>query len=439
MSTTFEKTWQLIQNQTMSDTSGVINNSKNMWWWLKSFLKGDIALLNNSGAALTSYAGLWTCYYSCDGVNVGTAGDGYDRWGVQGTTTANSGSAASLVAGATITGAIRITGVTGLGSSLGNYLTITSATTSANNSPTQTPFKIVKVNSATDVEIYNPLGVTGDANNGSIVWAERGAYTAPTFGNVATGTVAVAGPLQYSATTHSWFVLKSPPTLGPYYLIIDLLSSTIGSFYLSLSKTAPTGGTTSARPTAVDEIQMTNWQNIAFTNGGSTANRAHGGLSTDGYFWMAASVDAIGYRSFMMFQTLTEAKSTDSYPAYFYFSGASILPVIANINSASYGGMKSRSGAISLGAYGTCPAASTSSTGVFNLMVGPDFTDSSYGDFPIYIYITTVGYKSIRGRLMDIRHAPTLLVNGVVESSVATPSSMTIGNIWVPCYTAPVL
>jgi hypothetical protein len=55
---------------------------------------------------------------------------------------------------------------------------------------------------------------------------------------------------------HSWFVFKSPTgiaTGGPYYCIIDLNNATISTFVLVFSNAAPTGGTTSARPTATDE------------------------------------------------------------------------------------------------------------------------------------------------------------------------------------------
>lgn len=446
--TTFEKTWQFQSNNLM-DTSNATNDYKHLMWWYKAFLKGDVS--NNvgsngqgtafnyqglNGSTLTSISGLWTCYYSCDGVNVGTAGDGYDRWGTQGLTTANSGSAASLVSGATITGAIRITGVTGLSSSLGNYLTITGSATSANNSPTGTPFKIVKVNSATDVEIYNPNGVTGDANNGSISWQERGLYTTP---------ASYSTIVNNAAGAHSWIVLKSPAGLGPIYFTIDLNVSTNNVSFV-YAKTAPTGGSTTARPTSVDEVYPSagNWNNIQVHNGGTTV-RAHGGLATDGNFHMMSSFDGNGFfYSIVMLQYIAEAKSLDNYPVHMYFKGAnSGVLTIGNITgnntltNASFFG-RTRTGLTMIANDATQWCWNTSSGQLFvNALTTTDYADSQYNDMPVYIYNQVSGYKSLRGRWIDYRWCPGNIPSGAIESSQTSPTSVVIGNFWIPYNAIP--
>lgn len=63
-----------------------------------------------------------------------------------------------------------VTGLTGMTSeSIGRFLTISGAGSAANNGT----FLISEYNSETSVTVYNTLGVTSDANNGSISWTER--------------------------------------------------------------------------------------------------------------------------------------------------------------------------------------------------------------------------------------------------------------------------
>lgn len=67
-----------------------------------------------------------------------------------------------------------------------------------------------------------------------------------------------------AASAHSWYVLKSGSSIcaalasTPFYLIVDYGTAADNTFNLYLSKAAPTGGTTTARPTATDEVGLTN-------------------------------------------------------------------------------------------------------------------------------------------------------------------------------------
>lgn len=70
-------------------------------------------------------------------------------------------------------GVSTITGLTGMtANSVGNFLTVSGAATGGNNGT----FLIIVFNSATSVNISNAAGVAPDANNGALVWTERGAY-----------------------------------------------------------------------------------------------------------------------------------------------------------------------------------------------------------------------------------------------------------------------
>lgn len=77
MPITFEKTWQYAFNQNMSSASVVISQ-KNCLWAIKAFLKGEYSFTDQSGGAIASPAGLWTCFGSSDSITAGL--DASDRW-----------------------------------------------------------------------------------------------------------------------------------------------------------------------------------------------------------------------------------------------------------------------------------------------------------------------------------------------------------------------
>ncbi len=70
--TTFAKTWQYDFNRNCYDTLNGQGPTRSVLFYIKDFLTGHVG-----GATL----GLWTVYYSCDGVTAGSPGDLVDRWG----------------------------------------------------------------------------------------------------------------------------------------------------------------------------------------------------------------------------------------------------------------------------------------------------------------------------------------------------------------------
>lgn len=502
--TTYEKTWQYQSNLAYDNTTAT-TSGKNAAWSVKAFLKGDYASWTvQNGSAASSLQGFWTTYYSCDGTNVGTAGDGIDRWGAQGPTQGNTGTHGSFTTGATIPGAIRFVDSTAnlfASTDVGNYLTITGAATSTNNSPTGTPFKIVNYVSASTVDILNPGGSTTDANNGTVTWTERTvvvaasttiasgsngqslpqatinvastaafpsagtifiqtnatAYQAVTYtgtngtqftgcsggtGSMTTGNLVATYGItnQNAGTAHTWYVLKSPTALGPYYIILDCNTTNAYQFSIILSKQAPTGGTTTARPTATDEVNQ--WQTVQFIN--TTNNfsyRWHGSIATDGCFNYMTSYDGNGSMySTGIFQVPAETKSIDTWPGVLWWTGGGTRPFIAQgINSPGYFAGRNRNGAIGL-LYSTLTYSYGVNSAMFSgFYTTTDFTDGYYDDLPIYLYNQTAGYKAIRGRWIDIRWGPGQLAQGTVESSQSSITGIYNGNCWMPYNSVPII
>lgn len=423
-----ERTWQFLINAPMDNTSST-TNWKNMIWHIKAFLMGQLGG-QYTDAAVSPFGvlrGFWTCYYSCDGTTAGTAGDGIDRWGTIGSTV-GSGSAASVNSGATIPGAVRISGLSGMVvGSVGRYLTLASAASAGNNSKTNTPWVIVQYNSASSVDVLNPDAVPGDANNGSISWTECNPPTrsdAHIVGNT-------------NGNAHSWMVLRSPGAMGngPWYLILDVNSTTTGTMSWVLTRLPPTGGSTTARPTSTQEVKQSGWENQALYSSGQC--RVHMAINTLGDFYFISSQDGGGIRSTTIIQALADYKGTDLNPVCGFSVG--------NGNTTSLGNLQASVLAM-LEFNGTMvhnPVVTQymvrGVNHMFALMTGADLTDSAYDDLPAYVYQRTPGHRSMRGRLVDFRWCPSSLNNGEHAPAAGTPDSMVIGDLWFPTNAAPTL
>jgi hypothetical protein len=117
-----------------------------------------------------------------------------------------------------------------------------------------------------------------------------------------------------AGSNHSWMVLKSPNNpggmSGNLYFTIDLSNtSPLVNFYLS--KTLPTGGTVTNRPTSPDEMTFA-WQ---VNSGTASQNRMHSGITTEGTFFFVSSKDTDGqFYSQMLMSSLLEQKSVDGFP-----------------------------------------------------------------------------------------------------------------------------
>lgn len=127
-----------------------------VWWWTRAMKKaGAKYRASGNGTIKDTYA------------TPTNANPANDLWGGGGTVPGQTGSAASITT--KTLDDLTVTGLTGMTSSSANrFLTITGASSAANNGTWQ----IVSYISATSVTIRNPNGVASDANNGSISWTE---------------------------------------------------------------------------------------------------------------------------------------------------------------------------------------------------------------------------------------------------------------------------
>jgi hypothetical protein len=186
-------------------------------------------------------------------------------------------------------------------------------------------------------------------NTGGMVtglWTLFGSSNSSTWGLDTTDRWALAGPFDATkivgaaaGSAHSWIVLKSPIVNGiAYYLILDFLASNKCKSWIS--KTVPTGGSTTARPTAItspateaNEVSGT----LTVSSGGtplaeSTVSsvdtvyiRLHGGLASDGSCYIAMCVNGCPPRFGFFFNLMypSSLKTGDTWRAVMYLGGAS--------------------------------------------------------------------------------------------------------------------
>lgn len=436
MSTTFEKTWQQVVNNPMDQTD-TTHNAKNMMWWLVAFLTGRLGENTFASSAVqfnkrntSVLRGMWSVYYMSDSSTAGAAGDGVDRWSTYGAAL-SSGNSISITTGAGDAQWVRITGLSGMSASdVGNFLQIAGAASAANNSPSNTPWKIVAFVSATSVDIYNPAAVTGDANNGTVglTWSK---FAPPTY-TFANLVNAGAG------SAHSWAVLKSISIGGsPWYIILDY-SGAPYQISMWMSQAAPTGGSITNRPTSTDEVQAPNWNNRQidrFTN----TTWMHGLLATDGNFFLCSTEPGGNVGAFpftWLFQVMPDRKAADTWAASMYMThggGGSgyrtDLQTVNNWASRKFDG----SAQISLTVLRPTLGGPIGGDPIFeSLLSASDGADSLFDDFPIYVVNSVVGAFTLKGRLADFKWAPAALPDGYTEPNPQTPSSTVVGDMWTP-------
>lgn len=238
------------------------------------------------------------------------------------------------------------------------------------------------------------------------------------------------------AVAHSWMVLKSPSGLGsgPWYLIIQYNTTSDWLCNFIFCKAAPTGGSTTARPTSTNEWSPFTAQQ--FVNGTLANHHHHGNLATDGSVDLFLSKDGSGFAEFgFMFQAQLSPKSSDVAPvvAYVEWNAGGIWKISAlSLVNSPRGIARDVTNASNVGWF--CPIR-TDAGGTTNIMTDMgtiDAEDSKYDDLQLEVYVFTTSHKSIRGVLADIAWAPTNAAQALTEPASGTTQTTVIGNTWHP-------
>lgn len=244
-----------------------------------------------------------------------------------------------------------------------------------------------------------------------------------------------------AGVAHSWAVVRSQAALcgnGPYYCIIDVSGSADYTLLnLIFSKTAPTGGTTTARPTSVDE--WTHAVNQQVVENAIAGWRYHAWMSTDGNFVIGASKNGSNFIWTAIAAFDPEERPSGFTPyrlltyAGYSASGAlqySIFQTVSNWRGRKFDNSGNYS-SISL----LCRKPSGSTYGLANIPAGGDIYGSDSPRDQPYILIADSGYVGIAGRLPD--HEWGCSLQGPIVHPLG--GSVLLTDLWVPLTAVPLM
>jgi hypothetical protein len=233
---------------------------------------------------------------------------------------------------------------------------------------------------------------------------------------------AVSGP-------HSWIILRSPLKGGVYYYItFDYLSSNdyTANFYNSLN--APTGGTTSLRPTHANEWSPSGLVTPAhFTSTLLFKNSI--GMTTEGDFWISYVRLTIGYPEQVFVVALPAGYQVSDQCPIVNFWISNTPATLAAFYGAAYNQSKKWNSL-------TTPVSTQLMYGGGSSVSYPDAINAQYLVLPAhYIGYETTTSWAYRGRLRDfgvsISNAVPVPTASVVMSGGAVAYCF-LGNLLVP-------
>lgn len=284
---------------------------------------------------------------------------------------------------------------------------------------------------------YSCNGTTaGTANDGVDRWG-----TTFTAANLV--RVAAAG------SAHSWFVLKSPSDLGPVYLIVDYVGGNDSTAAFYFSKSAPTGGSTTARPTATDEWSYTG--QIFTDNSIANTHRVNMHLSSRGDFWFGPTRGGLAnfYAVFSCFK-LQETATADLNPAFTIFVDANNISSTTGLvgipspdSTATVGGNANTRNrarnfdgsalptwflAVPASAWGATVSSTVLLTGNSS---AANASDGTYNDFPCYVFGVNP-HAEKKGRVPDVLWASATPAIGSTRPASTPYEYVKVGQMWWP-------
>jgi hypothetical protein len=247
-------------------------------------------------------------------------------------------------------------------------------------------------------------------------------------------------------TPHTWFVLQSPSGLldGPWYLCVDWIGASDQVATFVISKNVFSGGSTSARPTSVNESALTAQ---TFTETTAAASKAYFVTDANGGFYYLTSRNGQGIFQFILaVLPMTETRSGDGartvMVAQQTTSARGVLQDVAS-GHASFRGILADSSAASttLGMLLPTFTTTTNTTQTFTLAAtGTNAIDAQVDALPIaYIFDSTTSHLGVRGRWPDMWATGGQVAVGSVVPATGNPERIVTASWMIPGSVAPSL
>lgn len=256
-----------------------------------------------------------------------------------------------------------------------------------------------------------------------------------------------------AAGVHSWIVLQSPAAIagagGAWFLTIDYNGSQDYTITYALSRTLPTGGTTSARPTSTNEVAVAGRQFQDNNTWVATGGRIHFCVETNGAFWFFASKNGSGiiYAAIGVQPLKNLRVAGDTWPICAFVQGGSVQALADADNLFFCGGT---TGVISTRAYNptgpvltasvaTVLAYKVSTSTLTAAQAGAFFADGKFETLPLIVCTTTAGVIGLKGELYDAAAIASEAAVGARFPAAGSIESIVVGDVLAPLNAVPTL
>ncbi len=293
------------------------------------------------------------------------------------------------------------------------------------------------------------------ARPSSVYWTLYGSSDASTSGIDSTNRIGTSFNsakwvnVAAGGTPHTWFVLQSPSGLldGPWYFCVDYIGADVEHATFILSKNAFSGGspTTSARPTATNEMAVTAQ---AFTETTAAASKSYFVTEPNGGFVFMSSRNGQGIWQFgIAILPLAEARSSDTARTVMFVqqitSGSGVFQDVASGHTLfrMLASDSSAGGTNTVGSMVPQFTAATNTVTFWNLgATGTNALDAKVDALPVvYIYDSLAGHAGVRGRLPDFWVTARQVAVGSVFPSTGTQERIVTSSWMIPGSVAPSL
>jgi hypothetical protein len=241
---------------------------------------------------------------------------------------------------------------------------------------------------------------------------------------------------------HSWIVLQSPNDIGgsgngTYQLLLACESDDVYTVSVYVSKSGFTGGSTTARPTATDEVTV-NAIGSYYASDLTADNRMSMTRTSNGafyvYWWNPGTsfvptffgcVDPISLKSAVQWRLFGLWSYAGTSPGVVPASGSA-----ATVFARAYD-------ATSAAAHNIFIPCSRDGLTFWSDIAGTDPADSKYDALPAHIFCTDTTYRGYRGKVPDAYLPQAGASTGDVTPSTGSPERVLLSGYWIPCGVAP--
>ena len=265
----------------------------------------------------------------------------------------------------------------------------------------------------------------------TLPWVVRGSSDSVAAAMDSTNRWLADANLVWSGGTHSWIVLRQTGVSATFEICIDLSSGSAGIITVAFSSTGFTGGTTSARPTAADEVVSLSANQ--WCTGTDVAHVVHAMQSTDGKATrVAVCAQSTTLATFFLFDSPLDPVTNWADPVVVHTKGigSGFVITLATMNTSTTAwGYQTVAMPLyfTRGGFAGYSMASTSSIGGVGNEISGEWDLPGMG-----VACSTAGKRGRHGGLADIWWKPEGIGHGDTGPNDVTRQFVAMGGVFLP-------